>query len=336
VRCLWFRLFWYAQLLALTLAVASFIGFVFGLPFGASMSGGRWVILGLTPLLVLLALWGYAGSRRLVTRRLDVFLKDLPAGLDGLRIVQLSDHHVGPHTSPRHLARIAEETASARPHLIVHTGDQVDDYPRDMEVFAAAFRQLSAPLGVFAIPGNHDVYAGWSAVRAGLEKMGVTVLVNRAVRVQHNGAEFWLGGTGDPAGSQRIRGGESAAPDLGRLFAGIPRDAFSIVLAHNPALWPPLAARGVSLTLSGHTHYGQLATKNWSLASVFLELAMGAYERNGSLLYISPGSNYWGIPFRVGTLPEVTVLTLRKGVTAVVSPAAPSPVSSPAPARPTD
>jgi predicted MPP superfamily phosphohydrolase len=252
-------------------------------------------------------------------------VKDLPEALNGLRIVQLSDHHVGPHTSPRHLARIAEETMRAQPDLIAHTGDQVDDYPRDMEVFAAAFGNLRAPLGVYAIPGNHDVYAGWGEVRRGLEKMGVTVLVNRAVRLTHNGATFWLGGTGDPAGRQVDRGdGESAAPDLARTLSQIPAGEVSIVLAHNPALWPPLAARGVTLTLSGHTHYGQLATKTWSLASPFLELAMGAHERNGALLYISPGANYWGIPFRIGAWPEVSVLTLRTGTPAAVVPSTPS------------
>jgi predicted MPP superfamily phosphohydrolase len=166
-----------------------------------------------------------------------------------------------------------------------------------------------------------------------LEQMGVTVLVNHAVRLRHNGVEFSLGGTGDPAGNQfRREGGDSAAPDLARMLAEIPEGAFSIVLAHNPALWPPLAARGVSLTLSGHTHYGQLATQNWSLATPFLELAMGSHERNGALLYISPGANYWGIPFRIGALPEVTVLTLRGGSKSAVIPRSPSPViPSPSP-----
>jgi hypothetical protein len=87
-----------------------------------------------------------------------------------------------------------------------------------------------------------------------------------------------------------------------------------VVLAHNPALWPALAARRVPLTLSGHTHHGQLAIPafNWCLASPFLKHAMGAYEENGALLYISAGANYWGIPFRIGCPPEVTVLTLHR------------------------
>jgi predicted MPP superfamily phosphohydrolase len=320
VRLSLFRVFWYAQLLALALALASFLGFVAGLPFGESARVGRWVVLGLAPLLVVAGIIGYFGTRQLVVRALDVRMKNLPEALDGLRVVQLSDLHVGPHTPARHLERVAAAVMKAQPHIIAHTGDQVDDYPRDMEVFASAFGHLRATLGTFAIPGNHDVYAGWSAVRAGLERMGAKVLVNDAVRLVHNGAEFYVGGTGDPAGSQFVRGGESGAPNLAQLFAAIPAGAVSIVLAHNPALWPPLASRGISLTLSGHTHYGQFATRNWSLASVFLELAMGAHERNGAQLYINPGTNYWGIPFRIGTLPEVTVLTLRTSDTNEIVP----------------
>ena len=92
------------------------------------------------------------------------------------------------------------------------------------------------------------------------------------------------------------------------------------MLAHNPALWPAIAERGATLTLSGHTHWGQFALPSlgWSLASPFLEHSMGGYERDGALLYIHPGTNYWGIPFRLGTPPEVAVVTLRRGERAEV------------------
>jgi predicted MPP superfamily phosphohydrolase len=86
-----------------------------------------------------------------------------------------------------------------------------------------------------------------------------------------------------------------------------------VALAHNPALWPGLAERGVELTLSGHTHYGQLAIPRlgWSVASLFLEHAMGIYRSGRALLYINPGTNFWGVPLRIGTPPEVTVVTIR-------------------------
>lgn len=285
---------------------------------------GRWAVGAMGVVVAVAAVWGYAGSRRLVVRPLDVSLPALPAGLEGMRIVQLSDLHVGPHTSRRHLARIAEAVRSAEPDLIVLTGDQVDDYARDVEPLGRALDGLSAPLGVIAVAGNHDVYAGWGAVRQGMERLGWRVLVNEAVPVERQGATLWVAGTGDPAG----RGGPAGAdagvvPDVERTLAAVPRGAFTLALAHNPALWPELAARGVELTLSGHTHYGQLAVPRlgWSMASLFLDLAMGVHRRGDSVLYINPGTNFWGIPFRIGALPEVTVVTLRRGDAPEIVPA---------------
>jgi uncharacterized protein len=236
----------------------------------------------------------------------------LPARLDGLRVVQLSDLHVGPQTSRAQLARIVEAARRAEPHLIAYTGDQVDDHPGDIDAFAAAFGALRAPLGEYAIAGNHDVYAGWPEVRRRMQAMNVKVLVNESVRITHDDEHFYLAGTGDPAASHM--GLQHGAPDVERTFADVPEHAFALVLAHNPALFPALAARGADVVLSGHTHHGQFSipSRNWSLASVFLEYAMGTYERDGALLYVSPGTNFWGIPFRIGALPEVTVVTLRR------------------------
>lgn len=314
-RVLVLRPFWYLQLALPLLAAAGLLGALGGLPFGAAGAAGRVAIAVVGAVAALVGLAGYVGSRRLVVRRLDVLVDALPPALDGLRVAQVSDLHVGPHTSRRFLARVAAAVRDARPDLVAITGDQVDDHAGDVAHFADAFGGLRAPLGVFAIAGNHDVYAGWGAVRAGLERMGATVLVNEAVARERGGVRFWVAGTGDPAGRHWTRGdGAAAAPDVARTMAGIPRDAFVLVLAHNPALWPALADRGAQLTLSGHTHHGQLSIPRlgWSLASPFLEHAMGVHRRGDALLYINPGTNYWGIPFRIGALPEVTVLTLRR------------------------
>ena len=318
VRLLVLRPFWYVQLLLPLLAIAGLAGALMGLPFAASGAAGRWAMLVVGVVFAAGGLAGYVGTWRLVVRHLDVVVPQLPSALEGVRIVQLSDLHVGPHTPRRHLARIAAAARSARPDIVAITGDQVDDFARDVEHFTAAFGGLPAPLGVFAIAGNHDVYAGWDGVRAGMERAGMRVLVNDAMRVERGGASFWIAGTGDPAG--RHRGGAGApAPDIDRTIGAIPAGAFAIVLAHNPALWPDVArraaARGLrTLTLSGHTHHGQLSIPRlgWSLASPFLEHAMGSHTDENALLYINPGTNYWGIPFRIGALPEVTVLTLRR------------------------
>ncbi len=314
---LWaFRPFWYVLLSLPLVAAAGLIGVLLGLPFSAAGAGGRIAMALAAAALALLTLAGYVGSRSLVVRRLDVLVDGLPAGLEGLRIAQVSDLHVGPHTSRRFLARVTTALREAGADLVAITGDQVDDYAPDVGHFTAAFAGISAPLGIYAIPGNHDVYAGWAAVRQGMEAAGMRVLVNEAVPLERGGARFWLAGTGDPAARHWSRGGARAAvPDVERTLAGVDANELTLVLAHNPALWPELAGRGVTLTLSGHTHHGQLSIPRlgWSLASPFLEHAMGVHRAGGSLLYIHPGTNFWGIPFRIGALPEVTVLTLRAG-----------------------
>lgn len=314
-----FRPFWYAQLSLLLLAAAGVLGAAVGFVVGAPGAGGRIAAGVVAVVAVAGAVAGYFGSRRLVTRALEVSYVDLPPALEGLRIVQLSDLHVGPHTPRRHLARVAEAVREARPDLLVLTGDQVDDFARDVEPLGQAFGGLSAPLGVIAVAGNHDVYAGWGAVRRGMERLGWTVLVNESITIEHQGARLRVVGVGDPAGFGGPGGQDaSVIPDIGRALAGVGADEFTLALAHNPALWPPLAERGVRLTLSGHTHYGQLAIPGlgWSMASPFLDHAMGMHRKGGSTLYINPGTNYWGIPFRLGTPPEVTVVTLvRAGAT---------------------
>jgi predicted MPP superfamily phosphohydrolase len=226
-------------------------------------------------------------------------------------VAQISDLHIGPQTSRRFLARVTGALAEERPDLIAVTGDLVDDFARDFDHYAAALGAIDAPLGVFVIPGNHEVYSGWPELRARLEALPLTLLVNRSTTIPRGGGSFAVVGTGDPAGR---RSGD-VAPDIDRALAGIPEGTFVLALAHNPALWPSLAARRVSLTLSGHTHWGQLGFRRWGwcLASPFLELAMGSHVRNGSVLYIHPGTNYWGIPFRLGHAAEVAILTLRRG-----------------------
>lgn len=312
-RLLALRPFWYLQLLLLLLGPVVAVGLLAGALLGDAGRGGLVALAGTITLFLLGALLGYLGSRRLRVRRLVVRHPALPAALDGLRIVQLSDLHIGPHTSRRFLERVRRAVEEARPDLIAVTGDLIDDHAGDVAVYEETLGTLAAPLGVYAIAGNHDVYAGWPAVRAALARLPLTVLVNEARTLRHRGAELVLAGTGDPAGG---RGGSATGgPDLQATLAAIPPGAFAIVLAHNPALWPPLARAGVPLTLSGHTHWGQLAIPalGWSLASPFLQHAMGSYEEEGRLLYIHPGTNYWGIPFRLGTPPEVAVLELRRG-----------------------
>lgn len=304
------RGFVYAQLALPLAGTAAVLGALGGLPFGASGVTARWSMIAMLVVFAALAVLGFIDSRRLGLSRVTVAWPDLPPELDGLRIAQISDTHIGPQTSRRYLARVVALTREANPDLIVVTGDLIDDHAPDVAHYAAALGALSAPLGVFAVAGNHDVYANWPDVLARLSTLPMTVLVNESRTLVHRGASFVLAGTGDPAAKRTEAGG----PDIDRTLAGIAPGAFVIALAHNPALWPALARRGVRLTLSGHTHWGQLAIPRlgWSLASPFNTHSMGGYVEGESVLYVHPGTNYWGIPFRLGTPPEVALVELRR------------------------
>ena len=323
-RLLVVRPFWYMQLLLPLVSAAGLLGLIVGAPFGAALLVGRILAGAMLAVATVLLVLGYIGTRRLVVRRVDVEVPELPPEFDGLRIVQLSDLHIGPHTNRRFLERVVRTARSLQPDIIAVTGDLVDDRAEDVAVYARALGSLEAPLGVYMIPGNHDVYAGWEEVEISLREARLgTVLVTEVELVHRGGATLALLGTGDPAGG--ARGTSRAAPDVDGALARVPARATTIAFAHNPSLWPALAARGVALTLSGHTHWGQFALPKlgWSLASPFLEHAMGAHTEKGALLYISPGTGYWGIPFRLGAPPEVTLVTLRGGeaATAHVHPA---------------
>jgi predicted MPP superfamily phosphohydrolase len=295
----------------LTMLVA-FPGAVIGVVFGHALRGAQVAVIGLGTIAIIAAIFGYRVSRRLVRTALVVEHPDLPVSLDGLVIAQLTDLHVGPHTSPVRLAAARRIVEEARPDIIAVTGDVVDDYAQDVDVYLNWFGDMTAPLGVYVSPGNHDVYAGWDAMASRLAGSGVRVVANSHREVTRGDAKIAVVGTGDPAGSQL--GVRSAAPDLDRAFASVPSDAFVLALAHNPALWPGCSARGADLTLSGHTHWGQFAIPSlrWCLASPFVKYAMGAYVEGNAALYVAPGTNYWGIPFRLGCPSEVTILTLRR------------------------
>ena len=307
----------YAHLMLPLVAAAGLIGLVGGALFGHALVAGQSAAGAALAMLGCTLLAGYLGAGRLVVRRVDVEVPGLDPEFDGLKIAQLSDLHVGPHTSRRFLRRIVDATRSLAPDLIAVTGDLIDDRSEDVAAYADALGSLDAPLGVYMIPGNHDVYAGWDDVERALRAADLgTVLVNDVKVLRRGRATIALVGTGDPAGG--ARGTSRSAPDVEKALARVPTGATVIAFAHNPKLWPSLADRGVALTLSGHTHWGQFALPmlGWSLASPFLEHAMGAHVDRDALLYISPGTGYWGIPFRLGASPEVTLLTLRHAVVA--------------------
>ncbi|MDB4986468.1 MAG: putative integral rane protein, partial [Myxococcaceae bacterium] len=256
------------------------------------------------------ALYGtWIGRHDYTVETVPIRLEKLPRALDGLTILQLSDLHVGTFVNEPELSAALQLVRGARPDLIVLTGDLLDHNVAYAPMLARFTRSLQplARFGVFAVPGNHDHYAGAAAMMRALRKAGTEVLLNRHVRVGGQSASIVLAGLDDVAGKRF----DSPGPRLDLAFSGAPRDAARVLLSHNPSYFPT-SHKLADLTLSGHTHGGQI-TLFINPAELVLRhgLVRGHYQVEGSQLYVNRGFGTAGPPARVGSTPEITRLVLH-------------------------
>jgi predicted MPP superfamily phosphohydrolase len=252
----------------------------------------------------------YAGivNRQLTVCEGDIALARLPAAFEGTRVLLVSDLHVGPFFSGAALRKAFDRLALLEPDLILIAGDLTTSRVEEFMSCAGAFRSLRAPLGVFAVMGNHDHYTGdVERLRAMVEATGVGVLHNRSVLLEKEGSFLPLAGVDD------LIEGE---PDLDAALAGIPDPAASpvMLLSHNPDIFFEAERRGVSLVLSGHTHGGQVRMPGWPVIvrQSRYRLDEGSYRFGGAQIVVSRGLGVTGIPLRVACAPEAALLTLRR------------------------
>lgn len=230
------------------------------------------------------------------------------AGLDGLRVAFLSDLHLGCFFTEQDLANLCARVAEARPDLVCLGGDLVHARLEDLLHIGEALACVKPRLGIFAVPGNHDRYAdpGLSRWRPYLEERGVTVLVNEGRRLELDGGGLWLAGVDD------LGHGE---PDLPAALAGAREQEPVLLLSHHPDLFCESAWAGVDLTLSGHTHAGQITWFGRTFTRhTRLSLWRGHHESEGAQLYVSRGAGTSGLPLRVHAPGEVSLITLRTSV----------------------
>ncbi|MGQ9497655.1 MAG: metallophosphoesterase [Desulfotomaculales bacterium] len=264
------------------------------------------------PGLVLLLLFGLAaGSGGVVVERVEVPLPGLPAELDGLTIVQISDLHYGfgRFRSKESVTQITRLISSLHPDLIVFTGDLLDRSAAPALADTLPLKGVEAPLGVYAVMGNHDHHFGKEKIARSLAEAGLEVLVNRSVRVQKGGRHFWLIGLDDPL---------TGDPDLAKAMAPIPPGDFKILLVHTPDFAPQVARAGIQLQLSGHSHGGQIRLPG--VGAMYCpplgrEYPLGLREVPGSStrVYTNRGLGTTVLPLRLFCPPEVTLLALRSG-----------------------
>ncbi|MBX3281553.1 MAG: metallophosphoesterase [Acidobacteria bacterium] len=236
--------------------------------------------------------------------RIDIRLGRLPKKLDGLKCVHLSDIHHSPLTELKHIERAVKFANRLKPDIVLLTGDYVSHDSDYIAPVAETLAKLRSPMGTFACLGNHDHWTDAAMVTELFRGEGITMLVNEGLRLgDDDGASFWLGGVDDHMVGQT---------DIAAALTGSYPDEVKILLAHNPVIFRQAVKKHVDLTLSGHTHGGQVKLRDKEKNMIRRrKLSSGLHERNSSQIYITRGIGTVVLPVRYQCPPEITLLTLR-------------------------
>jgi predicted MPP superfamily phosphohydrolase len=244
---------------------------------------------------------GYVRPR---TVELEVELPGLPRSADGLVVAQLTDLHLGALIGERRLRSVIEQIDSMSPDLVVVTGDLVDGDAGTVETMVPALRTLTAPLGVYSILGNHEIYAGPERCRTLMRDSGFVVLDATAVEVADG---LWVVGIPD---SGRGPGTDGLDGALEESLYHVGEGAAVIFLQHAPVNEEATAAAGASLMLNGHTHGGQIWPFHYMVRRAYPHIA-GVRKINGMTQVVSRGAGRWGAPMRLFAPSEIYRITLR-------------------------
>ncbi len=275
------------------------------------LRGFGFAALGTTGVLSGFSLWN--GLRPVTVKSFDITLNRLPKSLSGLRIVQITDLHIGPMIDGKWMQEVMDKVNALKPDLIAITGDLVDGSVAELGRHVAPLADLTTPHGVYFITGNHEYYSGVEEWCAHVASLGIRVLRNERVTITagDQGETFDLAGVDDWMSGQFPGQGH----DLPKALAGRDPNKALILLAHQPAAINEAAAHGVDLQLSGHTHGGQIWPFKWLVHLVQPYVAgLHRHRDTNTQIYVSPGTGYWGPPMRLGTTAEITHITLRSGV----------------------
>ena len=280
-----------------------------------------------------LFVWGATAGRTTIrVNRTELCSERLPAGLDGFRIAQITDTHLGTVVRPEaELRRLVDSVNSLRPDLIVFCGDLVNIRSSELDARARQLLGgLRAPHGVVSVTGNHDAglyikdtvaqspAASLAEVIARQRAMGWNVLEDTTIYLRRGGDSISLTGLSfDPALRERRHDRDLPGTAIPKAYAGVPDSLYNITLVHIPQLWEQIVEAGYGdLTLSGHVHSMQLKIRpwgrGWSPAKWIYKHWSGRYDTGRHTLYVNDGTGYVAYPMRLGAWPEVTLFTLKR------------------------
>jgi len=242
-------------------------------------------------------------ANSLSLERVEIYLERLPKKLDGFKIIHLSDTHHSPFTSLDHIKRTVKIANRLKPDMFLLTGDYVSHHREYIPPVAAELGKLKAKHGIYACLGNHDHWTDADLVTHLFRGEGINVLINEGFRFETRRGSFWLAGVDD------YMVGKTDVPAA--LHGSFP-DEMKLLLAHNPVIFREAARLGVDLTLSGHTHGGQIKLRDDEKRILpRRKLKAGLHTRRNSQIYITRGIGTVVVPMRYQCPPEISLLELR-------------------------
>lgn len=282
--------------------------------FLAGLSGfkvpGHWLDLsadGVVVVALLVTLIGLYNARKPPRVKIvDIPLKDLPPALQGFKIAQISDMHIGPTIKRPAMKHVVSTINRLEVDAVAITGDLVDGNVYELSRHVAPLAGLRSRHGTFFVTGNHEYYSGVHPWLKYLPTLGVRVLLNEHVIILHRHAPIVIAGVTDFSAASYDT---SHRTDVALAVTGAPRAAVKILLAHQPRSATAAEAAGFDLQISGHTHGGQFLP--WNFFVRFQQpFTAGLHRVKDMLVYVSRGTGYWGPPKRFGSPSEITLLRL--------------------------
>jgi predicted MPP superfamily phosphohydrolase len=272
----------------------------------------RLVAAGVTVIALVLIPWGYWEAMRVPRiRRVEVRLPRLGAGLDGTKLVLITDTHYGPLDRARWSAGVVRALNALEPDLVCHTGDIADGTPNQRHAQAEPLRDVRATLGRTYVTGNHEYFGDAPGWLDHMQELGWEPLHNRHIVVERDGARLVIAGVDDYTAASSGRPGHRA--DHAAALDGVEPHLPVILLAHQPKQIGAAVAAGVDLQLSGHTHGGQIWPFHLLVRTDQPVLHGLSRHGNRTQLYTSRGTGFWGPPLRVFAPSEISLLVLRAG-----------------------
>ncbi len=242
-------------------------------------------------------------ANSLSLEHVEIALKRLPKKLDGFKIIQLSDTHHSPFTGLEHIKRAVKIANRLRPDMFLLTGDYVSHEREYIAPVAAVLGKLKSKHGTYACLGNHDHWTDADLVTHLFRGEGINMLINEGLRIETRRGSFWLAGVDDYMVGKT---------DVPAALRGSYPDELKLLLAHNPIIFRDATRLGVDLTLSGHTHGGQIKVRD-DAKRLFPQrkLKAGLHKRRKSQIYITRGIGTVVVPMRYRCPPEISLLELR-------------------------